>query len=236
VESSKEESCVKRIILCSDQNKRCQKHYNIFNYGKCSMDHFRPVPSTGKDGLCDGHRHGKVTKKMLRIGQVNDHGVSIISGPIKQPNFYAWELSCPYCQNKFIAPTTRFDKAKSCYNCRGLALRVVSEESTWKNHYLIVKGRNHSKEKGFDLTLEQFIEKSKQNCFYCNASPTPTKGYRPWSAYINTNGLDRIDSSMGYLYENVVPCCKYCNFAKSDRSVEDFKGWIKRLAAHQNLI
>lgn len=200
------------------------------------MDHFKVVPSTGKDGLCDSHRHGKTFKKILHVGDINDFNVSVVSGPIKKPNFYAWELSCPYCSKTFIAPTTNFDKAKSCYECRGFVKRVVGEEATWKNHYLIVKGRGHSKEKGFDLTLEQFIEKSSQNCTYCGAEPTPTRGYRSWSAYVNTNGLDRVDSGMGYLYDNVVPCCKYCNFAKSDRTVEEFKKWVKRLAQHQNLM
>lgn len=172
----------------------------------------------------------------VNIGDINDFSVKIVSGPYKIRNHNSWDFLCPFCNKTFLAPTTNFAKAKSCYECRGIVKRAFSEEATWKNHYLIVKGRKNSKEKGFDLTLEQFIEKSRQDCFYCGEPPTPTKGYRSWSAYILTNGLDRVDSDVGYLYENVVPCCKYCNFAKSDRSIEEFKKWVKQLAKHQKFM
>jgi hypothetical protein len=172
----------------------------------------------------------------VQIGDINEHGVKIVSGPYKVRNTNAWDFLCPYCKQTFVAPTTNFAKSKSCYACRGLLKRKSSEDITWRNHYLIVAGRKVAKEKGFNLTEEEFRQISSKNCFYCNASPTPTRGHRSWSAYINTNGLDRVDSSVGYLYENVVPCCKYCNFAKSDRTVEEFKEWVAQLAKHQNLI
>ena len=101
----------------------------------------------------------------VQIGDTNEYGVKIINGPYKVRNTNSWDFLCPYCNKTFVAPTTNFTKSKSCYECRGFIKRVHSEDATWKNHYLIVKGRQHSKEKGFDLTLEQFIEISKQNCF-----------------------------------------------------------------------
>ena len=172
----------------------------------------------------------------VQIGNVNDYGVKIINGPYKIRNTNSWDFLCPYCNKTFVAPTTNFSKAKSCYECRGFVKRKSSEEITWKNHYLMVKGRRHSKEKGFDLTEQEFKELSSLNCFYCNSEPTLTKGHRSWSSYIKTNGLDRVDSSMGYLYNNVVPCCKYCNFAKSDRTVEEFNKWVIQLAKHQKVV
>ena len=112
-------------------------------------------------------------------------------------------------------------------------MRKSSEEITWKNHYGIVKGRQNSKERGFDLTFEQFVEISKQPCFYCDTEPTPSKGHRSWSTYININGLDRVDNNLGYLYSNVVACCIYCNMAKRDRSQEEFYLWIDKLISFQ---
>ena len=172
----------------------------------------------------------------VQIGDINEHGVKIVSGPYKVRNTNAWDFLCPYCKQTFVAPTTNFAKSKSCYACRGFLKRKSSEDITWRNHYLIVAGRKVAKEKGFNLTEEEFRQISSKNCFYCNASPTPTRGHRSWSAYINTNGLDRVDSSVGYLYDNLVPCCKYCNVAKLDRTVEEFKEWVAQLAKHQNLI
>jgi hypothetical protein len=37
---------------------------------------------------------------------------------------------------------------------------------------------------------------------------------------------------VGYTIENVVPCCKRCNQAKSDQSVVDFLAWIRRVYEH----
>jgi len=43
------------------------------------------------------------------------------------------------------------------------------------------------------------------------------------------NGIDRLDSSRGYILENCVPCCKVCNYAKRNMSVNDFLNWIKKV-------
>lgn len=175
-------------------------------------------------------------KMTIVVGDINKFGIKVVAGPYLgqgRGSSTKWNFLCKYCENTFISPTTNFKNVKSCYECRGLVLRKSSEEITWKNHYLIVKGRKHSKEKGFNLTLEQFVEISKKKCFYCNSDPTATKGHRSWSTYILTNGLDRIDSNMGYLYSNVVSCCKFCNFAKSNRTEKEFYSWVKKLAKHQ---
>lgn len=70
------------------------------------------------------------------------------------------------------------------------------------------------KNKPFLLSLQDFISTIYKNCYYCGIL----------NRY---NGIDRIDSNKGYLMDNVVPCCTHCNRAKMDRSVEDFKKWIK---------
>ena len=43
------------------------------------------------------------------------------------------------------------------------------------------------------------------------------------------NGIDRVDSNIGYIFENCVPCCKLCNMAKKEYPVEEFKEWIAKL-------
>ena len=173
----------------------------------------------------------------LKIGDVNEFGTKVIGGPYPgggRGNQTNWDFLCKHCNKSFLSPTTRFRTSKSCYDCRGIILRKSSEDITWKNHYGMVKGRKNAKEKGFDLTLEQFIEISQKNCFYCNSEPTKTRGHRSWSTYIYTNGLDRVDSNHGYLYNNVVPCCIYCNTAKREKTQQEFYSWIDRLISFQN--
>lgn len=43
------------------------------------------------------------------------------------------------------------------------------------------------------------------------------------------NGLDRIDSNKEYTLDNVVPCCKWCNYAKNSMTVEEFKNHINKI-------
>lgn len=44
------------------------------------------------------------------------------------------------------------------------------------------------------------------------------------------NGIDRVDSKKGYVAGNVVTCCRNCNQAKSDKSIDEFEEWAIRLA------
>ena len=61
----------------------------------------------------------------------------------------------------------------------------------------------------FDLTFEQFMSFWKLPCEYCGKE-------------IPTIGLDRIDNSIGYVLENVIPCCEICNVMKQDLSRPQF--------------
>lgn len=60
------------------------------------------------------------------------------------------------------------------------------------------------------LTLAQFCDLIAQPCTYCGDSTGVTG-----------SGLDRLDSSKGYTPDNVTPCCRDCNVAKSDRFTPD---------------
>lgn len=68
------------------------------------------------------------------------------------------------------------------------------------------------------LTFPQFMEMAKRNCAYCDAVPREYKSRlkRGRGAEVITlmNGIDRIDSSVGYIDHNCVPCCSTCNMMK----------------------
>jgi hypothetical protein len=59
------------------------------------------------------------------------------------------------------------------------------------------------------------------NCRYCGIQANPTIG------------IDRIDSSVGYEPDNVVPCCSVCNFAKRATPYQAFVDYLTRLANSQ---
>lgn len=94
-----------------------------------------------------------------------------------------------------------------------------------------------------DLTLEEFYYLSQLPCFYCGAMTSNifNKAKIDKKASQNAkdsgdfiyNGLDRIDPQLNHIHDNVVPCCKYCNFAKSNLSLIKFNEWIGRIQGFQ---
>lgn len=71
----------------------------------------------------------------------------------------------------------------------------------------------------FNLSEDDFIEISAQPCIYCGEY-SDTYNNEPF------NGIDRIDSSIGYEKDNCVPCCATCNRMKMDLKVDD---WINKM-------
>lgn len=75
----------------------------------------------------------------------------------------------------------------------------------------------------FTLPLDVFNSLLKGDCTYCGAPPTQKAKHHPSFLY---NGIDRVDSSQGYISTNVVPCCRVCNIAKNNMSLDAFKAWV----------
>lgn len=48
-------------------------------------------------------------------------------------------------------------------------------------------------------------------------------------------GIDRIDSSLGYLKDNCVPCCTVCNYMKKDFKQSQFIDQCKKIALNIKL-
>lgn len=69
------------------------------------------------------------------------------------------------------------------------------------------------------------------NCFYCSSEPSSKRLVQTKSGdeYFLYNGIDRIDSSLGYIEGNVVTCCQDCNYGKRTMSQEDFIAWARRV-------
>jgi hypothetical protein len=72
---------------------------------------------------------------------------------------------------------------------------------------------------------------TQSDCHYCGVQPERT--LRKYTQF-RWNGIDRIDSSKGYVDGNVVPCCKTCNELKSDKSREEFLAQIEAIHRWQN--
>ena len=105
--------------------------------------------------------------------------------------------------------------------------RLVSARRVFENNY-----------NDADITFEQFVELSQRNCHYCDAAPSNkiyAVGYKNprHNEYLFVyNGLDRVDNTKLHTLDNVVPCCRICNCAKSNKTKEEFLAWIVRAYTH----
>lgn len=70
--------------------------------------------------------------------------------------------------------------------------------------------------KAFALSMEDFARIVLLPCFYCGEG--------------GINGLDRVDNKVGYIVENVVSCCHFCNNAKHVWEANYFITKCKRVA------
>ena len=94
----------------------------------------------------------------------------------------------------------------------------------------------------WELSIEQFEKLTQSNCYYCKSPPDKISKCKSKRSSVESvertayryNGVDRVDSSIGYLITNVVPCCWACNKMKSTLSLDKFLEIIKKI--YNNLI
>lgn len=102
-----------------------------------------------------------------------------------------------------------------------------------------------------NLILDDFLQLTKQNCYYCGEIPKNIMNVYSHSRYDSNrewtnnliknanfvyNGLDRVDSNKPHNLNNVVPCCIICNRYKSDLAQNIFLEKIKLLKDNISII
>lgn len=99
---------------------------------------------------------------------------------------------------------------------------------------LIRAMENNAKKRGYrwELTDKDVAHLTKQPCCYCGIEPSRVFSRKNLNGTYIYNGIDRIDNTKGYIIDNVVPCCKTCNYAKQSMTVEKFYVWIERVYMH----
>lgn len=150
-----------------------------------------------------------------------------------------WKCVCDCGKEKEISTSSLTRKKRPTQSCGCLRLDRIRESKPWNIKekgdanswaiYLSYKRASKKREIEFNIDYEFFKELASKNCHYCNVKPSQKCQKPQTNGPFIYNGLDRVDSNLGYKIDNVVPCCKDCNYAKRVMSVEDFKGWVSRV-------
>jgi hypothetical protein len=119
------------------------------------------------------------------------------------------------------------EKAKEVNHTRKFPTGVKPLNDFIHSYKSRAKKRNYE----YSLTRAEFSDLIKQPCYYCGSVPKKLER-ADWSSrndFLVANGIDRINSDIGYNIKNVVPCCGDCNYAKSNLKQSEFFQLIGRI-------
>lgn len=166
------------------------------------------------------------------------HQVPVVKDGRKRGNWWVGKCQCGNIVGPYTAAHWK-KKIRSCRMCKYGNRRSLRKEGqhnaarkVWNNYISSAKGRRI----GWHLQLDDFMAEVINPCTYCGR--TNTSYFNPtqdWEERFEYTGLDRVDSTQAYELKNVVPCCKVCNMAKSNMTLEEFYEWIDALSAHAAL-
>lgn len=88
--------------------------------------------------------------------------------------------------------------------------RTLERHRTAHSRYLFSRNKARREGREFDLDFDLYCAYLKEPCKYCDG-PLNSTGV----------GLDRKDSSKGYVVGNVVACCLACNRIKNEHLTHD---------------
>lgn len=176
-------------------------------YGKLTVVKFVPNSSPRKwKCSCTCGRNCTVSQKHLRYGSTKSCGCNVRANALKQTKALTLPPGTAFINSMFSVYKTSANKTGRC----------------------------------FVLTRRQFENRVLKPCYYCGAEPKQPE----WAVRVKAikvrwfngipaiNGIDRLNSALGYTPKNTVPCCKTCNIAKHTMTPKEFITWARRVAAH----
>jgi hypothetical protein len=145
-----------------------------------------------------------------------------------------WLCQCECGTIKLVgARNLTRNKSKSCgcgWKTWVPANKLPDGAAAFNSLFGAYKRRARETNREFTLSEEEFKSFIFDDCYYCGVKPQ-TKTYSrsiPKSKdFIVNNGIDRIDSNLGYIKENCVTCCSDCNYLKTDFPISEFFEKIK---------
>lgn len=155
-----------------------------------------------------------------------------------------WKFRCICGKSKIMEPSAILSGVTKSCGCMRASITAVSIQKYYKKKFITpVESRLYGGYKSdakksnreFSLTIDEFISIVNSDCYYCGTPPFQDRGNKTKSVIKPLNGIDRVDNTRGYTSDNVVPCCVYCNKAKLDRTITDFKVWISHIYTNLNL-
>jgi hypothetical protein len=117
---------------------------------------------------------------------------------------------CDVCGEEFVV----VNQHNSCPGCTSQYHEKYN--NSIKGIYGQYKSSAKKRNLEFKLTLDFFIKNNNSKCYYCGDK-------------LDKIGFDRVDNSIGYIEDNVVVCCKYCNEMKKNYNTDFWTNKMKQI-------
>lgn len=125
-------------------------------------------------------------------------------------------------------------RIKSCGPACPAKPRKSVKDQAIKSIHLTYKRHALAKNRVYELTEIDIEKLVTSACHYCGG--TDSNSYRSTTmgspGIFNYNGIDRVDSSLGYTLNNVVACCQHCNFMKQEMSLTEWFSRMEKVLNH----
>lgn len=143
-----------------------------------------------------------------------------------------WICKCD-CGGTAIVCTSKLTKKQAirCRRCAEIA-GGTKNRKTDSGFRKLLRGYKISAAKRcyeWSLTDTEALQLFQSTCAYCDIAPLQISRHTANSIPFMFNGIDRVDNTIGYSKSNCVPCCKWCNHAKSDMSKADFISLVSKI-------
>jgi len=194
-----------------------------------------------KDGIDVSHWKANRLPIPVIVGKVYNLLTAIEPAGKDKYNNYLWKFSCE-CGSQVTSPSAKVanGKIKSC-GCltpgkrkrdpeTGAFLPFAEDEA--KPGWIIAANAVWTGNRYSDgCSFEDFLRLSQEPCFYCGTTEKLNHVKRKGITWL-WNGLDRLDPTKSHSLDNVVPCCKDCNYGKHTKQYVQFLLWIDRIYHH----
>jgi len=153
-----------------------------------------------------------------------------------------WEALCDCGNITYVIPSVATRKkgpikSCGCYKITSSSINnrtydpiISSARKIWRHTYM-----------DGNITFDDFYRLSQLPCYYCGDVPyneynisqvDKTSDYQRIHGKFIYNGLDRIDNAKGHTLDNVVTCCKRCNWMKNNTPQKEFILHIHKMYNH----
>lgn len=148
---------------------------------------------------------------------------SVIEQAPRRDNKTRWLCRCTICGKVVSHRSTALRKGVFS-TCDGRHLRrpsTISRTRKPSGHaaatevFNLVRARAKKRGLDFSLSRDFFVSISAMDCHYCGAPPSNKNSRRHFNGPFVYSGIDRKDSSRGYVEDNCLPCCGTCNVLTS---------------------